>query len=344
MTSATPTPNTADSSFDALLRQVAHAPAPARSRAHRGTALTPSLTLVRELAEGGMGVLWEASSRALGRAVAVKLLHPRAGRYATHEAAALERLRHPRIVRMHGFGAADEGEFIVMELIDGETLAERVRRDGPLDPAATSELVTQIADALAHAHAHGILHRDIKPSNILLAGPAHGPIDARLLDFGISRELPDDRSALVIPPARAGTPGYMSPEQIDAPDTLDGRSDLWALGAVAHFALTGRRPNGACPTKPPRALAPWFDRALSPDRRRRFRTAWEMQSAFRRALVVERAPATKSLTSFLAACAAAADRPASARAAIAHDTTVRDRRRAALLLAVVIAWLLTRLW
>jgi serine/threonine-protein kinase len=278
----TPTPATTDSTFDALLQDVAHMPDVEPSDSfHEGDKLSPTLTLIRKLGAGGMSTVWEAMNTALGRRVAVKVLQRRAGRYATHEAAALERLRHPQIVRMYTFGVSNDGDvYIAMELLEGQSLAHHVRQRGPLSLRETCVMISQTADALSHAHAEGLLHRDIKPSNIQLVA-VEGGIDARLIDFGISRNVPwDDEDSVLQSSKSAGTPGYMSPEQLEDPNNIDGRTDLWSLAATAHFALTGKRADPKVNAKLPAPIAAWFQRALSPVPRARFRTPREMAAAF----------------------------------------------------------------
>jgi serine/threonine protein kinase len=281
------TPASDDPELAALLGEVARAEA-LSPEPGRGSRIGADLTLVARLGAGGHGSVWEAEHARLGRRVAVKLLHRRASAFLT-EAALLERVRHPRIVRLLDFGVAEGAPFLVMELVEGETLAARVRRAGPLTPSEVGDVVAQLADALAEAHAHGVLHRDVKPSNVLLA--AGGAIDARLIDFGVGGDL--DR----IGRGLAGTPRYMSREQLTAPERVDGRADLWALAACAYFALCGRHAFAAGDRErraplPPSALRPelwpeidrWFERALCAAPARRFGTARAMVHAWRAAL------------------------------------------------------------
>lgn len=333
--SATPTPATQDSSFDALLRDVAHMPDVEPEPTYApGDAITPTLTAVQKLGSGGMGTVWEADDSSLERRVAVKLLQRRAGHYVTQEAAALERIRHPQIVKMHRFGVTDEGRaFIVMELLSGHSLAHHVSTCGPLSPADTAMLLTQCADALGHAHASGLLHRDIKPSNIQLV-ESDRSVDARLIDFGISREVPWADEKNQHEARSAGTPGYMSPEQRADPSSIDGRSDMWSLAATAHFALTGHRVGESDTTLPP-PLSNWLDRALSADPRDRFRTPREMAAAFRDAHKEVENPLAKLLD-------AAVREPASERARPVFDTRGRDHMRLAVLGLALLAWLLWR--
>jgi serine/threonine-protein kinase len=199
-------------------------------------------SIVRELGRGGMGIVALARDVALDRPVAIKLLPPGLAESPAHrarfvrEARTAAALSHPHIVPIHAVEEHAELVFFVMTFIDGETLAERVRRAGPLSSAECVRVVQEIAWALAHAHANGVVHRDVKPDNVIIERASGRVI---VTDFGIAR-----RSG---PPAAsgeaeiAGTPRYMSPEQASG-DALDGRSDLYSLGAVAFFAATGRPP------------------------------------------------------------------------------------------------------
>jgi eukaryotic-like serine/threonine-protein kinase len=205
-------------------------------------ALRGRYVLERELGRGGMGVVFLARDVALDRPVAIKLLPPALA--ATpgqrerflQEARTAARLAHPHIVPIHAVEQHGELVYFVMGYIAGTTLAERVRAQGPLDAAAVTRLVQEVAWALAHAHQHRVIHRDIKPENILLE---RGTGRALVTDFGIARlaeATPPTGSGRVL-----GTARFMSPEQA-AGATVDGRSDLYSLGVTAFYALTGRFP------------------------------------------------------------------------------------------------------
>jgi serine/threonine-protein kinase len=199
-------------------------------------------SLVRELGRGGMGIVALARDVALDRPVAIKLLPPELAASPSHrarfvrEARTAAALSHPHIVPIHAVEEHAELVFFVMTFIDGETLAERVRHAGPLPSAECIRVVQEIAWALAHAHANGVVHRDVKPDNVLIERASGRVV---VTDFGIARTLraPDGTGESDI----AGTPRYMSPEQASG-DALDGRSDLYSLGAVAFFAAAGRPP------------------------------------------------------------------------------------------------------
>ncbi len=199
--------------------------------------------LLRCVGTGAHGQVFEAIDPELGRHVAVKL--PRAGRVLSAddverfraEGRVLARLRHPGLVAVFDAGLTSDGRpFVVSELIDGAALETRLERDGKFPPAEAVRLVIEAADALAAAHAAGVVHRDVKPANLMTERGG----DLRVADFGIA--LPEDLQEL----ARGevlGSPAYMAPEQFtgDA-HLLDGRADIWALGVVLYELVTGRRP------------------------------------------------------------------------------------------------------
>ncbi|MGC3998733.1 MAG: protein kinase [Anaeromyxobacter sp.] len=192
--------------------------------------------LVRELGRGGFGVVWEARDLELGRAVAIKLIRPGA-RVAAHgsewlrrEAVAVARLNHPGIVTLFDVGQGPGGLYLVLELLRGETLAERLRR-GPLSRDEVLRVGAGVARALEHAHAAGVTHRDLTPGNVHLGQDGR----VKVLDFGLSSLL--GRTAA----SSGGTGPYMAPEQWRG-EPGDGRTDLFALGAILHQALCGRPP------------------------------------------------------------------------------------------------------
>ena len=199
-------------------------------------------SIVRELGRGGMGIVALARDVALDRPVAIKLLPPGLAQSPVHrarfvrEARTAAALSHPHIVPIHAVEEHAELVFFVMTFVDGETLAERVRRAAPLSSAECVRIVQEIAWALAHAHANGVVHRDVKPDNVLIERASGRVV---VTDFGIARTAGSANASGE--PDIAGTPHYMSPEQASG-DALDGRSDLYSLGAVAFFAATGSPP------------------------------------------------------------------------------------------------------
>ena len=198
--------------------------------------------LERELGRGGMGVVYLAHDVKLDREVAIKVLPPLLAGSADvrerflREARTAARLSHPNIVAIHRADELDSRVFFVMGYIAGESLAERLRRTGPLPPADVVPIIRDVALALAYAHERGIVHRDIKPENILLDA---GTGRAMVTDFGIARVA--EAAPLTMTGQVLGSVHYMSPEQVSG-DRLDGRSDLYSLGVVAFQALSGRLP------------------------------------------------------------------------------------------------------
>jgi WD40 repeat protein/predicted Ser/Thr protein kinase len=196
---------------------------------------------LRELGRGGMGLVYEARQRGLNRRVAVKVLpslllsRPEARQRFQAEAEAAARLRHPNIVTVHQVGELDGEPCIVMELIAGPTLAELVR-EHPLAPRVAARYLRLVAEAIAHAHAEGVLHRDLKPANILLDDRDQ----PRVTDFGLARQL-DTPSDLTRTGELLGSPGYLAPEQIRG-ESSGAPADLYALGAVLYQLLTARPP------------------------------------------------------------------------------------------------------
>ncbi len=274
-----------------------------------GSLVTSSVRLLEPLGAGGMGRVWLAEHLTLDTRVAVKLLsserrgetRERAEARFAREAGLAARLKSPHAVRIYDYGVTDDGQpFIVMELLEGESLAERLRR-GPLTPAETATLVKQLCLVLGSAHAEGIVHRDIKPDNIFLVASPEYDLFVKLLDFGIAKALRDnDVSVVTETGAMVGTPHYMSPEQLLDGKRVDPRADLWATGVVAYHALTGRRPFtgdtmaalslAIChgdydPPSDliddcPEALDAFFGRALSVVLEDRFASAAELAGAF----------------------------------------------------------------
>ena len=267
--------------------------------------------ILRKIGQGGMGRVYAAEDTKLGRAVAIKLLPEDAAQCDTArqrlllEARSASILNHPNIVTIYSIEEQDGVDFIVMEYVEGETLRAVFQR-GPLPLPRVLELGTQLADAMATAHAAGIIHRDIKPDNVLL-GP-RGQV--KVLDFGLAKPLEtalstvrmEAETRLILTGAGTvlGTPYYMSPEQTRA-ETLDARSDIFSLGSLLYEAATGRLPfSGASmlavmhsiassEPPPPSSLRPELpvefdliiERALAKDRERRYSSAAELSEALR---------------------------------------------------------------
>lgn len=208
-------------------------------------ALGSQYRLERELGHGGMGVVFLARDTTLDRPVAVKVVHPDLAVHSSitqrflAEARMIARLRHPSIVAVHTAGEATGVFYYVMDYVPGESLRQRLTREGKLPVAEVTRIVAELADALHSAGQAGLVHRDVKPENIML-DEATGR--AMLADFGIARAMAaDPDGARTGQGVAVGTPTYMSPEQA-AGDVVDGRSDLYALGVVAYELLAGRPP------------------------------------------------------------------------------------------------------
>jgi eukaryotic-like serine/threonine-protein kinase len=208
-------------------------------------------TLSEKLGEGGMGVVYLARHALLRRASALKLLPPdRAGADSVarfeQEVQLTASLSHPNTIRVFDYGRTPDGIFYyVMEYLEGASLDEVVAHTGPLAPARVIHLLEQIAGALTEAHGVGLIHRDIKPANIFLTQLGGVPDVAKVLDFGLVKLLSKvsadaaTADALTRDGSISGTPHYMAPEAITAPEQVDARTDLYALGAVAYYLLTG---------------------------------------------------------------------------------------------------------
>jgi serine/threonine-protein kinase len=204
-------------------------------------ALRGRYSIERELGRGGMGVVYLAHEVALDRPVALKLLPPALAGLPglrdrfLREARTAARLSHPNVVPIHAVDTVDDFVFFAMAFVDGETLGQRVRDRGPLPPAEASRVLREAAWALAYAHAQGVIHRDVKPDNIMLE---RGSGRVLVTDFGIAhvRQGTGTEAGEVL-----GTAEFMSPEQACG-EPLDARSDIYALGCVGFFALSGRLP------------------------------------------------------------------------------------------------------
>jgi serine/threonine-protein kinase len=214
-----------------------------------------SYRLVERLGEGGMGEVWRAQHRLLARPAAIKLVRPEMlgardsesrellmWRFE-REAQATALMRSPHTMALYDYGIADDGTFYyVMELLDGFDLDELVKRFGPLPPERAVYLLQQMCASLAEAHEAGLIHRDIKPANLYACRYGREVDFIKILDFGlVKREAKPDSSSPVVTAegAPSGTPAFMSPEQALGGERVDARSDLYAVGCVAYWLLTG---------------------------------------------------------------------------------------------------------
>jgi serine/threonine-protein kinase len=216
-----------------------------------GTMVRDNLRLVRPLGEGAMGEVWVADHLTLETQVAVKFIHADlATADATslarfeREATATAQIKSQHVVHTYDRGVMDDGTpYIVMELLEGESLAERLASRGALDVRHACEIVMQVARGLEKAHERGIIHRDIKPENIFLVEGSDG-LCAKIVDFGIAKRttVADEHKRLTHDGNLIGTPAYMSPEHVAGTGTSEKGADLWALSVVAYEVLTGKLP------------------------------------------------------------------------------------------------------
>ncbi len=263
--------------------------------------LTDRFELKAQAGSGGMGIVYQAIDKTTGHSVAVKILSVKSvsdvGRFG-EEAQLLHELEHPGIVRYVDHGLTSHGDpYIAMEWLEGETLEQRLAR-GRLPAAGVANLAARILDALAAAHDRGVVHRDIKPSNVFLVG--WRLFDVRIIDFGVARRVVASRQ-LTRRGSTVGTPHYSSPEQARGEVDIDGRADIFSVGAVLFECLTGRTPftgkdaqdvlTRVCLTPVPRVwehapgldpeLGAVIDRMLIQDRTRRPADARDLAGHFR---------------------------------------------------------------
>jgi eukaryotic-like serine/threonine-protein kinase len=202
-------------------------------------------TLVERLGEGGMGVVYRAEHALLRRPTAVKLL-PATKRIDTiarfeREVQLMAELTHPNTVAVYDYGRTESGVFYyAMEYLEGIDLQGLVEVGGAQPAARVIHLLRQVCGSLAEAHERGLIHRDVKPANIFLCKKRGEPDTVKVLDFGLVKDMSTDESSISTGNKVIGTPLYMSPEAFVHPDSIDARSDLYSLGAVAYLLVTGR--------------------------------------------------------------------------------------------------------
>ena len=246
----------------------------------------PQLEVMELIGQGGMGFVYKARQPNLDRFVALKLLWPRLGadplfaERFNREARVLARLNHPNIVAVYDFGRSGEFFYLLMEFVDGVNLRQAMQAGG-YAPSQALALVPKICEALQFAHEEGILHRDIKPENILLDTKGR----VKIADFGIAKLVGEARENLTLTATgmAVGTPHYMAPEQIEHPQDVDQRADIYSLGVVFYEMLTGELPIGRfAPPSEKSTVDPRVDavvlRALEREREKRYRTAGEVKT------------------------------------------------------------------
>lgn len=281
-----------------------------------GEVVSGRFRLVRHLGRGGMGTVWEAQHLALRTPVALKFLalelvqNEEGARRLLREAQAAASLRSTHVVTVFDCGAHRGVPFLVMELLRGETLAARLRRQWRLSWSDALQVLPPVARVMNRAHQAGIVHRDLKPANLFIASEDDSPI-VKVLDFGVAKALFDegvvDAGLRTATGALLGTPEYMSPEQARGARNVDWRADIWSFGVIAYECLTGKSPFRAAgpgavllkvcsermPVPSADGMVPegfdaWFARAVDRDRARRYQSMQEagvdLEGLLRRAI------------------------------------------------------------
>jgi eukaryotic-like serine/threonine-protein kinase len=268
--------------------------------------------VIERIGSGGMGVVYRVEHQRMGKIAAMKVLHnDLVGdrdviKRFRREAEAVSKLTHPNTVQTFDFGSADDAQYLVMEYVRGEDLGQIVRTAGPIPFRKVAPIIMQVCEALGEAHELGIIHRDLKPENVLVTHAKDGHDHAKVLDFGLATIAEREDGADITGKNQiAGTPYYMSPEQIRG-ESLDARSDIYSLGGVMYKVLTGEPPFHAQspvgvltkhltdelvpPTRrrrdldiPPRVDA-ILARAMAKDREKRYASVEELRDDLARAL------------------------------------------------------------
>ena len=288
-----------------------------------GEVIAGKYRLERAVGRGGMGTVWAARNEQLGMLVALKFIEVEGGTDLTdararfeREAKAAAQIRSPHVAQVFEHGLDGDRPYIAMELLDGEDLGDRLRREGRLTLSAAARILTQSAKALRRAHEAGIIHRDLKPGNIFLARFDDDEM-VKILDFGVAKVRTE--GAIDAPLATQtgivfGSPTYMSPEQARGVRSIDHRSDLWSMAVIVFRAITGVKPFQAAsigdlvvklcidPLPVATSFAPdlppevdrFFARAFARDPDRRFATAPEMAAAFEAVAAGASAPSQRA--------------------------------------------------
>ena len=255
--------------------------------------------MLEKIGEGGMGTVWKAEHELTGRIVAAKVLSPRLAadeeyvRRFLREARAAAALEHRNLTTVIHAGECEGVHYLLMEFIEGKTVHDIVTEEGPMHYETALAVVRQAAEGLSHAHARGIIHRDIKPENLMLSADAV----VKITDMGLAKRASGDpaESSITLAGTILGTPRYMSPEQIQLPETVDLRTDIWSLGVTLYFMLTGATPfeGGSTadvlhrvvkspisfPPRLPQVLVRLLRKMLARDRNRRFQNCGELIEA-----------------------------------------------------------------
>jgi serine/threonine-protein kinase len=263
--------------------------------------------IIERLGGGGMGVVYKAHDTELHRTVALKILPPQLYRHPEYlnrfraEAQAHARLNHPNVITLYSLLELPAGEVLVLEYVEGQTLEQRLRAGGPIEPAEAVRVFDQALRAVEHAHAAGVVHRDLKPANIFLTREAR----VKLMDFGVAKLM--DHAEHATQRSMVGTLLYISPEQINGRST-DCRSDIYTLGVTLYETVTGRLPferrsdyslmHAHVQERPPspkqyqrrlpRALEAVILKAIEKDPQRRYQSAAEFRIALLKTGLIER--------------------------------------------------------
>jgi serine/threonine-protein kinase len=328
-----------------------------------GTRVTDSVRLVRPLGKGGMGSVWVARHETLDAEVAIKFVSPELAEKDPsilsrfqREAALSAKLKSPYAVKTFDFGIMDDGRpYIVMELLEGETLGRRLERERRLSRSDAAQVVGQIAQVLDEAHRLGVVHRDIKPDNVFLLAASHN-LFVKVLDFGIAKQTTAGVSQVTDTGIIVGTPEYMSPEQLLSAKDVDERADIWALAVLAYHLITGELPFRG-ETLPSLSIEicggrfqlpsviyqdgstifdAFFERAFDPDSKQRYPTVIELADSFRSIALdgmaaalapTERQPSSNPSESTAGTTLASAEpAPGSLRASVAPTVAVESAR------------------
>ena len=308
---------------------------------NEGDILASKYRIERELGEGGMGAVYVATNLVLQKRVALKVMNerfasvPAAVERFLREAVAASRVSHSGIVQVFDAGEHEKKPWIAMELLEGESLGERLERGGPMSVEDVLKMADGALSALAEVHEEGIIHRDLKPDNIFLAKMRGGDWVPKVLDFGVAKDTSDGQlSKLTATGAVVGTAHYLSPEQAKGLADIDARADVYAMGVVLFEALSGRMPYEAETitqliakmfTEDPRSLhavAPHVPKpvadvvstCLEQDRTKRFQTARALHGALRSAAEAAKGGAVTSNPGYAQTAVAMPSQPGGAAA------------------------------